>query len=260
MQQVEQIIAALPGAAPGGTAGRAAADHPLYGDLIGSAGASPAVRLAIGRAWVLVRSATGAGLAFAPRWPAGMAPGRVDALAGIMLRDLAVLVRRPDPLAAAIGVAAINAGLNRPDLAGSDDDGLALAPGAAAGPTVVVGRFPGLDEKLPGALVIERNPGPNDHPESAAEQLLPRAARVLITASTLANHSLPRLLALCPAAHVSLIGPGTPLSPVMFRHGVATLAGFVLDQPDRALEAVAAGAGYGALKGFGRRLTLRRPA
>src|SRR5438045_2570395 len=76
-----------------------------------------------------------------------------------------------------------------------------------AGPTVVVGRFPGLDEKLPGALVLERNPGPRDLPEAAAERVLPTARRVIITASTLANHSLPRLLALARRAEVSVIGP-----------------------------------------------------
>jgi uncharacterized protein len=124
----------------------------------------------------------------------------------------------------------------------------------------VIGRFPGLDDKLPGALVIERNPGPRDLPEAAAERVLPGARRVIITASSLANHSLPRLLQLAPRAEISLIGPGTPLAPALFGYGIAVLAGFVLERPDQAAEAVAAGVGYGKLKAFGRRLTLRRVA
>jgi uncharacterized protein (DUF4213/DUF364 family) len=219
----------------------------------------------IGRAWILVRTAHGAGLAFAPRWPAGIVPARIERLDGVMLRDLATLALRRHDLAAAIGIAAINAQYNRPELAGHDDDGLAgdaaapaAPPGSPVGPTVVIGRFPSLDDKLPGALVIERNPGPQDLPESAADTLLPSARRVIITASTLANHSLPRLLALARQAEISLIGPGTPLAPGLFRHGIATLAGFVLDRPDPAAEAIAAGAGYGKLKAFGRRLTIRR--
>ncbi len=147
----------------------------------------------------------------------------------------------------------------------ASDDGLSDDPADAdagappdAGPTVVIGRFPGLDDKLPGALVIERNPGPRDLPESATERVLPTARRLLITASTLSNHSLPRLLALAPRARVSLIGPGTPLAPCLFDHGIAVLAGFVLDRPEPAADAVAHGDGVGKLKAFGRRLTLKR--
>jgi len=263
MQQVDRLIAAILGPAGPAETGESepGATAPLYRDLIDGVGASPVLRLAIGRAWILVRTAHTAGLAFAPRWPAGIVPARIERLDGVMLRDLATLALRRHALAAAIGMAAINAEYNRPELAGSDDDGLTSpdAPaGSSAGPTVVIGRFPGLDDKLPGALVIERNPGPQDLPESAADTLLPGARRVIITASTLTNHSLPRLLALARRATVSLIGPGTPLAPCLFRHGIATLAGFVLDRPDPAAEAVAAGAGYGKLKAFGRRLTLRR--
>jgi uncharacterized protein len=264
MQQVDRLIAAILGPAEPRESGPGAPEPttaPLYRDLIDGVGASPVLRLAIGRAWILVRTAHTAGLAFAPRWPVGIVPARIERLDGVMLRDLATLAMRRHELAAAIGIAAINAQYNRPELAGSDDDGLAsvgVPAGAPAGPTVVIGRFPGLDDKLPGALVIERNPGPRDLPESAADTLLPSARRVIITASTLTNHSLPRLLALARRAEVSLIGPGTPLAPCLFRHGIATLAGFVLDRPDQAAEAVAAGAGYGKLKALGRRLTLRR--
>ncbi|MBI3513770.1 MAG: hypothetical protein HY060_06890 [Proteobacteria bacterium] len=262
MRRVEALIATILG--PADPAPGAPAPHPLYRELIAGVATAPVLRLVVGRAWILVRSVSNAGLAYAPRWPVGITPARTEPLAGVMLRDLAQLALRRHELAAAIGVAALNAHYNRPDLEGADDDGLtpraATAHAPDAGPTVVVGRFPGLDEKLPGALVLERNPGPRDLPETAAERVLPTARRLIITASTLANHSLPRLLALARRAEVSLIGPGTPLAPTLFAHGITTLAGFVLDQPDRAADAVAAGAGYGQLKAFGRRLTLRRDA
>jgi uncharacterized protein (DUF4213/DUF364 family) len=260
MRQIETLIATFSGDAVSGPDG--AEPHALYRALIASVGGSPALSLVIGRAWILVRTAQGAGLAFAPRWPAGLVPARIEPLDRVMLRDLAVLALRRHPLAAAIGIAAVNAEHNRRSLAGPDDDGLTAAGltngRAGDGPTVVIGRFPGLDEKLPGALVLERNPGPKDLPESAAETVLPTARRVIITASTLTNHTLPRLLALARRAEVSLIGPGTPLAPCLFEHGIATLAGFVVDDPVATGEAIAAGAGYGKLKAFGRRLTLRR--
>jgi len=257
MTPIDRVLAALPG--PVASADPAEpVPHPLYRALLDGVDARPVLRVVIGRAWILVRTAAGAGMAFAPRWPTGPAPARSERLDGVMLRDLALLALRRHEAAAAIGVAAINAHYNRTDLAGSDDDGLAGAAPAGGGPTVVIGRFPGLDEKLPGALVIERHPGPHDLPEAAADTLLPTARRVIITASSLTNHSLPRLLALARRAEVSLIGPGTPLAPCLFGFGLATLAGFVLERPDEAAEAIAAGAGYGKLKGFGRRLTLRR--
>src|SRR5260221_12822886 len=46
--------------------------QPLYRALIEGVDPTPAIRIAIGRAWILVRSASGAGLAFAPRWPAAI--------------------------------------------------------------------------------------------------------------------------------------------------------------------------------------------
>ncbi len=257
MHQIDRMIAGILGAGP--PAEPTEPPHPLYRDLLAGVDATPVLELAIGRAWILVRTATNAGLAFSPRWPAGVAPALSERLDGLVLRDVARLALRRHDLAAAIGIAAINAHYNRPTLAGVDDDGLSDDPSVpGSGPTVVIGRFPGLDDKLPGALVIERNPGPRDLPESATDEVLPTARRVLITASTLSNHSLPRLLALAPRAAVSLIGPGTPLAPCLFDHGVAVLAGFVLDRPEQAAEAVARGDGAGKLRAFGRRLTLKR--
>lgn len=259
MRDIEGIIAGIAGSGGIPLPAEAPPPHPLYSDLIAGVAATPVVELAIGRAWILVRTAENAGLAFSPRWPAGGPPALRERLSGATLGDLARLALRRHDLAAGIGIAAINAHYNQPTLTGVDDDGLSDDPSVPGdGPTVVIGRFPGLDEKLPGALVIERNPGPRDLPESAAEQVLPTARRLLATASTLSNHTLPHLLALAHRANVSLIGPGTPLAPCLFDHGLSVLAGFVLDQPEQAAEAVARGDGAGKLRAFGRRLTLKR--
>src|SRR5580704_4984791 len=95
MQRVDRLIAALLGpAAPAEPAAIEPAPHPLYRDLIDGVGASPVLRLVIGRAWILVRTAHTAGLAFAPRWPAGIVPARTEPLDGVMLRDLATLALR----------------------------------------------------------------------------------------------------------------------------------------------------------------------
>jgi len=105
MQQVERLIDSILGPVLGPvpaaeTAATEPPPHALYRDLIDGVGASPALRLAVGRAWILVRTAHSAGLAYAPRWPVGIVPARLERLDGVMLRDLASLALRRHALAA----------------------------------------------------------------------------------------------------------------------------------------------------------------
>jgi uncharacterized protein len=122
---------------------------------------------------------------------------------------------------------------------------------------VVVGRFPRLDETLPQARVLERDPGPADYPDAAADWLLPDADAVLITASTLSNHSLPGLITRAPWGAVALIGPGTPLTPRLRDYGVARLSGFVVEDIEGAAAAIQAGGGAAAFRPCGRRVRLK---
>jgi uncharacterized protein (DUF4213/DUF364 family) len=216
-------------------------------------------RILIGINWTMVEAETGTGLA---QSPARDAPScRPLEAAGhygrCPLDRLARLVEAGNPFERVIGVAAINAFYNRPALAGSADNGLdGLA--ASDGPVVVIGRFPGLDERLPGAMVIERRPRPGDYPESAASYLLPSASVVVITASTLVNGSLDRLAAHARHARKILVGPGTPLAPALFDAGFDRLSGLVVDQVDMAARVVAEAGAVRALKRCGRYVTLER--
>jgi uncharacterized protein (DUF4213/DUF364 family) len=71
-----------------------------------------------------------------------------------------------------------------------------------------------------------------EYPAEAAADLLPQADVVAITGTTLINHTLDGLLALCPtAATVMVLGPSTPLSPILFDYGVDIISGaFVVDE------------------------------
>jgi uncharacterized protein (DUF4213/DUF364 family)/nucleoside-triphosphatase THEP1 len=229
----------------------------LFEELARQVADTPTRRVMVGLNWTLVEGPDGCGLAHTPARGTGgcLALPRAGEYAGASLRALAGLILSRDPFERALGAAAINAHYNRRDLRAGDTNGLdGLAAGG--GRVVIVGRFPGLERRLPGALVIEREPGPQDYPEDAAERLIPGSAAVAITASSFANGSLPRLLRLADGARTVLIGPGTPLAPALHAYGIDRLAGLVVEDADGAARAVMEGGAVKALKPYVRYATL----
>ena len=122
-----------------------------------------------------------------------------------------------------------------------DENGLdVLAERGAGRRLAVVGRFPSLPRiraraaEFLGAGAAPRGGRP---PGGRGPEVLPRADVVGITGSTLANGTLEGLLALCrPDAFVVLIGPTTPLSPLLFGHGVDVLCGMLVVDPETVVE------------------------
>jgi uncharacterized protein len=119
----------------------------------------------------------------------------------------------------------------------------------------IVGHFPFVDRVRAEAKecwVLELEPGPDDLPADRAPEIIPQADVVAITGMSLVNGSFIGLVRLCrPGAYVLILGPSTPLSPVLFDYGVCALSGtIVVDIP-----AVVAGVSQGATF---RQLTGRR--
>lgn len=229
----------------------------LYEDLRLAVTDAEVRRVVVGAKWVLVESADGLGVA--ARQGSGTGPVETARWAGLGLRDLAALAARAwDPLDIAVGVAAINAHLNRPDLIGAPGNGLDLFA-EVDGRVVVIGGFPGLARRLPRAQVIDMTPRAGEHPEPASDWLLPGAAAVAVTASALANRTLPRLLRQATSARVAMIGPGTPLTPRLFAYGLQSLAGFVAEDRAAVARIIAAGGGSRDFLPHGRMVTLHRP-
>ncbi|HSQ16074.1 MAG TPA: DUF364 domain-containing protein, partial [Anaerolineales bacterium] len=89
---------------------------------------------------------------------------------------------------------------------------------------------------------------------------IPQADVVAITSSALINHTLDDLLALCrPEALVMMLGPSTPLSPLLFNHGVDILSGSLVVDESAVMRTVGQGASFQQVEGV-RLLTFRRDA
>lgn len=173
--------------------------------------------------------------------------------------ELARMAQGPDPTRVSLGMAAINAMLPQYPEAWTDRNvEEVLSSLGKDRPVALIGHFPfvpRLRQAVCHLDVIDRNPLPGDHPESAATEILPQAGVVAITGMTLLNGTLPGLLDLCaPQTTVLLMGPSTPLNPLMFEYGVDILGGSIVIDIDSVLLAVSQGANFRQVKTAGVRL------
>jgi uncharacterized protein (DUF4213/DUF364 family) len=125
----------------------------------------------------------------------------------------------------------------------------------------MVGHFPFIPKLRDVAAqlwVIEKYPMEGEYPAAAAADLIPRAEVVALTGSALINHTLDGLLSLCrPGAYVVVLGPSTPLSPVLFNHGATIISGARVIDEEAALRTIGQGAIFQQVQGT-RLLTLAR--
>jgi hypothetical protein len=181
-------------------------------------------------------------------------------------RELAELLRSDRILEASIGLAAVNALLEVDEAALAEINAEEVLLERGAGKRVaVVGHFPFVERLRAAAAdcwVLERDPAPGDLPAGEAGEILPQADVVALSATSLLNHTFDELIGLCrPEAFVLLLGPSTPLSPVLFEAGVDALSGTRVHDADLVLRSVAQGATFQQIKRVGglRLLTWLRP-
>ncbi|MDY6910123.1 MAG: DUF364 domain-containing protein [Thermodesulfobacteriota bacterium] len=168
-----------------------------------------------------------------------------------------------DPLRATVGLAALNALLPVPQDLETGVKAQDLIASAGRGKSVaVIGHFPfvaRLRDTCQNVWVLELRPRPGDLPASEAERVLPLADVVAVTGTTLANGTLGGLLEVCsPGALKILLGPSTPLTPVLFDFGLNVLAGVRVWDPLRVREGILSGRPYRKLKGLEPVLMRRR--
>ncbi len=177
-------------------------------------------------------------------------------------RELAEWARSSNLLQASIGVAAVNSLLEVDENRAVQINAADLLAAQGRGKDVaLVGHFPFVPQLravVRQLWVLEQHPTGDDYPAEAASELVPRADIVAITSSTLVNHTLDPLLALCRSdAMVMLLGPTTPLSPVLFNCGVDILSGTRVVDESAVLRTVSQGASFRQVQGA-KLLTLER--
>jgi uncharacterized protein (DUF4213/DUF364 family) len=151
-------------------------------------------------------------------------------------RELAQLIHSDSSVEASIGMAAINSLLEVDEADAVEINAADVLADRGRGKNVaLIGHFPfisRLREAVGQLWVIEQRPTEDEYPANAARDLLPRADLVAITSSAFINGTMDSLLKLCqPEATVMVLGPSTPLSPVLFDYGVDILSGTrVLDE------------------------------
>jgi uncharacterized protein (DUF4213/DUF364 family) len=178
-------------------------------------------------------------------------------MTGRLGSELARLALSDSPWERSIGFATLNALLDVPFGACVEENAAELILQKGSEKRVaVVGHFPFVGEVRKFAKVcwvLELDPGPEDEPASRASELIPQADVVAITGMTLLNRTFEALISFCrPDAYVLLLGPSTPLAPILFDCGVDALSGAIVIDIPAVVLGVSQGATFRQL--VGRRL------
>ncbi len=177
--------------------------------------------------------------------------------------ELTALAKSDSLTERSIGFAAMNALLEVDESRCVDRNAEELILERGRGRTVaVVGHFPFVPkvrEVARTCWVLELSPGPGDLPAERAPEIIPQADVVAITGMTLINGTFETLVALPHlGAFMVVLGPSTPLSPLLFDYGVDAISGAIITDIPAALAAISQGANFRQIPGK-RLLTMARP-
>lgn len=157
-------------------------------------------------------------------------------LTELNVQDLAKYAFSKNWLEASLGLAAINSTLPTYEHQARHINAKKLIEKYGTGQKVgIIGHFPFVDNsqnKFKELLVFEKEPQAGDLSEKMIPQRLPEADVVAITSTSLTNHSLELILKnVVPSAYVILLGPTTPLTPILFNYQIDALCGVYFNDP-----------------------------
>jgi hypothetical protein len=199
------------------------------------------------------------GLAYTFRNELGCCCGILDDAGSLIGRDGGDVIqwaKNSDRLKAAIGLASINAVLNTSE-GNWDTENVTSTLDADPSDTFgMVGDFKpilaAVQDKVQRIYVFEQNvpEGSGLYSEDAIPECLPECDIVVITATSIINHTIDKILPHCRyARQVCLVGPSTPLCPEVFgQYHVNLLAGSVVTDAGLILQTVSQGGGTMSMK------------
>ena len=170
-------------------------------------------------------------------------------------QELAQWILSDNLLEASVAMAAINSmvDVDESKLVQKNASQVITEEGAGKNVTIV-GHFPFVEQlkTIPRhCWVIEKKPFGDDFLEEAAEEFIPQSDIVAITGTAFINHSIEKLLSFCKKdAKVMILGPSTPMLPVLFEHGISFLSGARVDDPDSAVQTIIQGASLPQVNGI----------
>ncbi len=167
--------------------------------------------------------------------------------------ELAKFAKSENLLEASMGMAAINSLIEVDESCCVQKNAYNILEEKGKGKKVaIIGHFPFVPKlrKAAGKLwVFEKNREEGDLPESEASSILPQCDVVGITGTTLINHTLEDLLKLCKNSFTVMIGPTTPLTPVLFDYGVDVISGVKVSDGGTVIRYIKEGAVFKQIKG-----------
>ncbi len=170
-------------------------------------------------------------------------------LIGRKAYQLSRLAASTDVLKSAVGLATINASINK-DVESNTNPPLKALKISKANTVGMVGYFEPLidpiQKKSKQLYVLERKPSEEEfvYPDWGANILLPKCDVAIISGTALINKTMDHLLSLCNSrAKIAILGPSTTLSPIFKKYGVDFLFGAKVGNQKKVLQIVSEGGG-----------------
>ncbi|MFA6941371.1 MAG: DUF364 domain-containing protein [Clostridiaceae bacterium] len=225
------------------------------------------VRAGLGYTCVMLEDGA-CGLAYTFRNELGNCCGILNAAGSLIGMDAAEIipwVKENNRLRAAIGLAAINAVINNSRQDWDTGNVLKAFTLNESDTFGMVGEFKPILSKVrtmtKNIYVFELNAakGSGLYSEDEIPLYLPKCDVVVITATSIINHTIDEVVSHCKnAKEVCLVGPSTPLcSEVFSQHNITMLAGSVVKKPERILEIVSQGGGTMSMKSAAEQVLVR---